>query len=429
MLKIEAIYTHSYKKYLPYILRTTILLGLSFCLILMVLIIRVILQSKDVVTPIEIQTSQSNTLEMKVMTYNILGSFSDADNDCDKNEKRALNIAKFLTENNYDIIFLQESGCNSVLESMWEKESGKSIDRIDSNYINKQLGILSRYPMEKDLNGKIIYSDSQTYAGDRKTQSVKITTPLGQIRLFNIHPHNFCDEQTHIWQFVSSFNSEKIPHIMGGDYNSGLLSACYPDINLRYIQTCPIDKTCFPSSGRSSSTKLTNPIDHIIFSNNIPTMQFSHITSASLNGTNSFRNLSDHWPVVATVKLIKVTPTPNPTPRPCPTPSPVPTIFPTIQPSASIHPSIAISPLPNPSAVISLYPSPTTLLSPTPIVIKQTQIDLNTDTNVDILDFAKFVEYYKVTDCKIDYNKNANCKDIEDFSIFVNEYKKYQNTI
>ncbi|MBP9758261.1 hypothetical protein KBD45_01090 [Candidatus Dojkabacteria bacterium] len=114
------------------------------------------------------------------------------------------------------------------------------------------------------------------------------------------------------------------------------------------------------------------------------------------------------------------TPTPDTTPTPSVTPSASPT------PSATPRPSIIPSVAPTPSTTPSLSITPT--ISPTPMAspIDKNKFDLNSDSKINISDFAKFIQYYKISDCTIDYNSNNNCKDIADFAIFIKEYKKYQ---
>ncbi|MBP9758970.1 endonuclease/exonuclease/phosphatase family protein [Candidatus Dojkabacteria bacterium] len=56
-------------------------------------------------------------------------------------------------------------------------------------------------------------------------------------------------------------------------------------------------------------------------------------------------------------------------------------------------------------------------------IMVDNSIDLNNDNKISIEDFLKFVEYYRTSNCLIDFNKNNNCKDIEDFQMFVSGYK------
>ncbi|MBP9758143.1 hypothetical protein KBD45_00470 [Candidatus Dojkabacteria bacterium] len=73
-------------------------------------------------------------------------------------------------------------------------------------------------------------------------------------------------------------------------------------------------------------------------------------------------------------------------------------------------------------------PTPTllTTITPTPVEELRT-IDLNGDVRIDITDFALFVEYYKLGNVKIDYNKDGqSLRDIDDFNYFIQEYKEEQ---
>lgn len=61
---------------------------------------------------------------------------------------------------------------------------------------------------------------------------------------------------------------------------------------------------------------------------------------------------------------------------------------------------------------------------PTPQVSWKS-IDLNNDSQINITDFAIFVEYYKEGNKKIDYDKDGeSIRDIDDLSFFIEEYKK-----
>lgn len=88
-----------------------------------------------------------------------------------------------------------------------------------------------------------------------------------------------------------------------------------------------------------------------------------------------------------------------------------------VTPVVTVAPTVSLTP--------SLIPNDTVVPSPSvTIVDDHNVIDLNNDDEISILDFLEFVEYNKKSDCKIDFNKNNNCQDLEDFQIFVAEYKK-----
>ncbi|MBP9758968.1 metallophosphoesterase [Candidatus Dojkabacteria bacterium] len=74
-----------------------------------------------------------------------------------------------------------------------------------------------------------------------------------------------------------------------------------------------------------------------------------------------------------------------------------------------------------PTLIISPNPSASPIPTITPVEVSK-NIDLNSDGKINIEDFGKFVSYYRIQDCTIDYNNNADCRDIGDFQIFVSNY-------
>lgn len=271
-----------------------------------------VLSAKSVVQPQHISAAGQD-ISLSVFTYNVLESFSDNDGKCsESNRVRA--IAQYLTENNVQIVFLQETGCVEVLKKLWEKSSGATIDSIESHYINKKLAILSKLPMERDSNGSIKQADSAVYAGDRKTQSVRVLVGNQYVRLFNVHPHNFCSEQNNILQFMHLFSGENVPQIIAGDFNSTSLAlqTCLADIDTLFVRTCQVPGSC-PSS---SSSSRPNPIDQIFATRSRGSYMGEIVTHRVLNGLATFDNVSDHWPVEANIRFVSQQP---PTPTLAPT--------------------------------------------------------------------------------------------------------------
>lgn len=115
----------------------------------------------------------------------------------------------------------------------------------------------------------------------------------------------------------------------------------------------------------------------------------------------------------AAVPTPTVTPTPITTPLATATPTPTPTEVSTPTPTPSVTP----------------ISSPTVIVSPTPIPEVTVDIDFNTDDTDDINDFILFAGYYKAEDCKADLDKDGKCRDIDDFKIFVEAYKKSNSDV
>ncbi len=81
------------------------------------------------------------------------------------------------------------------------------------------------------------------------------------------------------------------------------------------------------------------------------------------------------------------------------------------------------TPTPDVTPIISPTPQPTASPIPTITPVLEANIDLNSDGNVNISDFVLFAQYYKTSDCRADLDKDTACRDIDDFSIFVEKYK------
>ena len=60
------------------------------------------------------------------------------------------------------------------------------------------------------------------------------------------------------------------------------------------------------------------------------------------------------------------------------------------------------------------------------IGVQNNLIDLNLDKKTSIEDFVEFARYYHSGDCAIDLDRDNNCKEIDDFQMFISRYKKQQ---
>lgn len=230
-------------------------------------------------------------LTVKAFTYNILGSFSGSDGKCGEGT-RVRTIAQYVHDNDIEVVFLQEAGCSRVLAAAWGKLAGTQIDYIETSYINKQLAILSKLPMERSSAGGIIREDSPVFAGDRRTQSVRIKKNNQYIRLFNIHPQNFCNSATPILSFIEKFNAENVPGIIGGDYNSGNgnIPVCVPDIDQRLVRDCTATGVCLGG------------IDHV-WAKSSQSLVANVVEFKRHSKDGIFKGMSDHEPVEAVVRF------------------------------------------------------------------------------------------------------------------------------
>ncbi len=259
------------------------------------------------------QASSPQAFTLNVVTFNTQNGFSNSDGRCEAGQ-RPQAIARYLVENQIDVLFLQETGCTNKLVDLWEDAIDANVDSFESGYINKKLAILSRIPMERNASGAILKIDSSTYAGDRKTQTVRIIKNNQPIRLFNIHPHNFCSEQEPIFSFINQFMQEQVPSIVAGDFNSNTNNflQCALKIDVQYFRSCAVPDSC-PRSTTGNGSVGNNPIDHILVTKTSATHTGGIITSKSLNESGALGGVSDHWPVEASLQFSPKAPATPPT--------------------------------------------------------------------------------------------------------------------
>lgn len=340
--------------------------------------------------------------EINIVTYNI----GDDQKVCDKcKAEDRMKALMDLFKNNYaDIIALQE---------VWLRKSGKP-DFIEDmkalipilgseyNYIyrghsdddlttkgspNQGYGyanmIITKLPIREN-SYKEYFVDKEIGDGEAQRYffSVILETDSGPIRIYNIHTRSKESDWgvTEIAKFLASVTSTEpnMPFLVLGDFNQGIeyiqSQLGDPQYNLGINFSCSNKSLCF-----------TGGIDLIFPNSKVELINRCQGTSTS----NNIKISAPHVPVYATFKLL------------------IP-IIPTIQPSNL--------PTPNNTTV-------TPISSPTVIIQDKPDFDLEQDGKIDIHDFMKFVEYYKTSDCKIDYNGNNNCRDIDDFLLFSNYYK------
>jgi len=363
--------------------------------------------------------------EINIVTYNI-GDDRKVCKECDPDDRMKA-LMDLFKNNHADIIALQEvwlrrKGKPEFLDDMksllpiLETEynyvyrghaddalTTKGIPNHGSDYGNM---IITKLPIRQDSYKEYLI-DKKTGDGEgqRYFFSVVIESPDGPIRIYNIHTR--AGESpwgvTEAAKFLKSISSAEpaMPLIVLGDFNQGMqyiqsqLGDSQYGLNINF--GCTNAALCF-SAG----------ID-LIFPNDKATIVNRCQGSADSNGLTIS---GGHVPVYATFKLLNpITPTPAPTPLPTPSPISSPTV------------TLASSPTGAPSS----SPTVTPVSSPTVTIQDKSNFDLKQDGEIDIQDFMIFVSYYKISDCRIDYNSNNNCKDIEDFLIFINEYKRYQN--
>ena len=330
---------------------------------------------------------------LKVMSYNI----HHGDGKTNEQHKEKIKaIVRYVKDNNIVIAGLQEISSRPDPDvSVFLDEELKAIGYPMYMYIapKRREGyfmnvIISKYPFEETIS----IGQNPCKGGtecDRAIVIGKINTPIGPITFINTHVHHGSDNCESFKQYIRLLeNYLNDPNaIFVGDFNMDTNgSGCGTKPSEYFTYSCEQSKQC--SSG--------GIIDWVFTSKaNSNLRQIYRIRDNTLT-------VSDHLPVVAELKSVVV-----------------PTVQPTIIPSATVTPIVSIPVSVQPSVEPSNYISP--IFTPTPTV-RTYPIDLDENGSVGIEDFLVFVQYYKASNCMIDYNRNNNCKDIEDFQIFVREY-------
>ncbi|MBP9759167.1 endonuclease/exonuclease/phosphatase family protein [Candidatus Dojkabacteria bacterium] len=356
------------------------------------------------------KVAKANPNELNVVTYNI-GDDQHICTKCDPKDR--VKLIKDLMEANYvDIIGFQEiqlikRKTNSTPEYVLEEYKQFMSQFSQYNIIYRGHGdkkgvpatglpntgttygnmIITKFPIRNDTYKEYIMERFPSGIYDDGIQrylfSVIIDTPSGPLRVYNIHTRSGKESAwgvTEVVKFITQVSSTEkdIPFIVLGDFNQ----------NIPYVQS-QIEN---PQNGLGMTVGCQNPdicyTGHIdfIFPNSKVTM-INRCKGVSQFGKEIISG--GHVPVYATIKLLNV-----------------PSITPTFLPSN--------------------IPTPGNTLSPTITITEKAKYDLNADGEIDIQDFMKFVEYYKASDCKIDYNNNNNCKDITDFMSFSEFYRGNQ---
>lgn len=261
------------------------------------------------------------------------------------------------------------------LQSALERKGYPMYLQLQSNVFNpdngKNLGFrnatLSIFPIE--LIEEVLISGGL----QRRAIISKIKTPKGDIKFINVHVHHKQDENDSFRKFYQDLELKGYlsdPNtIITGDFNNG-------DIWKTYYTDCEIQENCYKGG-----------IDLVGLPPHVPPDQYNFILvqrfrDEYLKTEYKDKYTFDHPAIIGDFRS-----------------------------------KIALS-IPSPTPII-INPQPTVDISDTKVVI-----DLNADGKVDITDFAIFVEYYKVGNVKIDYDKDGKSqRDIDDFTYFVRYYK------
>ncbi|MBP9758969.1 endonuclease/exonuclease/phosphatase family protein [Candidatus Dojkabacteria bacterium] len=318
---------------------------------------------------------QNEATAIKVISFNTQrgtpgGNCKDSERDQKVNSKKAKisALADYLAAQKVDVALLQEmvDNCDqheADMLSEYLKARNYNMEFATARDSHMNVAIFSKFPINQS-GVKLLPISARTVI------MAPVQTPFGQVNFYSIHVRaadpDRCPGIKDLYNiFKADTNSKKI---LGGDFNltMDLDSSKY---------TCPQEiRRAFTAENKF----VGGGIDFIVNPNN----EILKIDS-SLVDQNSPD--SDHKAIIAVISSTLQ-------PTPIPSPSNIPT------------PIVSVSPIP--SVPANSYP-----------------IDLDEDGKVGINDFMKFVEYYKTSSCKIDFNKNNNCKDIGDFQIFVREYK------
>ncbi|MBP9758144.1 hypothetical protein KBD45_00475 [Candidatus Dojkabacteria bacterium] len=338
--------------------------------------------------------NQEEEFLLNVITFNI-GAFT-----LEKGlfENRIDPIAHYLGKGKYDIIALQEAGYGrkegeQIVQRLEDLGYGKYYfvlgeqKEVKNPEIEHGLGVyvLSKYP---------VFRLATRYSRQRAILT-KIEHPLiGDIYVVSAHPSSDsrCEGPTELVKKINSEPQEvKQNLILMADMNA-LIYDLDKDIKLKamtgklcdekvlmskYNFFCEDKLNCFsPKDGIDWIIPLKDS-SFYIQSRFLLSDMYSQINIPGSGWQNDY-----HMPVSAKIGTKK--------PILIPTPSSSPTPVPTVEATPEDKP-----------------------LS-----------DLNEDSQVDITDFALFVEYYKQGNVKIDYDKDGQTvRDIDDLRYFFNNYK------
>ncbi|MBP9758965.1 endonuclease/exonuclease/phosphatase family protein [Candidatus Dojkabacteria bacterium] len=320
-------------------------------------------------------TSLSESDVIKIMTYNIYHG-NKLTNTEHRNKIKV--IAKYIKDNQIEIAGLQEVSTlpdpdiSIVLEEELKAINYPMYQAVPETIIEGYIKsiVISKYP----IVGKEFVKQNPCVKGvcKRWVNITQIDSPLGLIRFINTHinyENNNCESFKQFNEIIESYQSDPSTIIVGDFNMEHHGNGCDLKIADVYQNNCVDTKNCIIKDG---------VIDWIL----LPKSGSSFEQLKRIQDRNM--TASDHFPVIAELRLTGVLVTP--------------TIIPTASQTISITPTI--------TPQLSDYP-----------------IDLDENGNIGIEDFMKFVEFYKTSNCIIDFNKDSKCKDIEDFKIFVNEYK------
>ena len=361
-------------------------------------------------------TSPTPVPQIKVLTFN-----TNNTNDPKLRYDKLLILANYLKEHNIEIVGLQERDYQSdtdndklVLDKALQA-AGYPMYTVQVEEIKHEANIIaSKYPF---VEGS--YAEYNVNGGrNRVIQRIAVATPYGKLWVYNTHTNvaRACAENLLIFgEILKPGGSFSFPPnedmILMGDFNDHLVSdgevgGCeYPDgvthMNkaLQNFRASCLDMTrCTNISPKQNKKKY---IDLIITTKTSPTQIRATIHDNQIQDAVSNDPVGgNHPPVIGLIE--------SPSFK-FPTPS---EIIPASTPTVSLTPQISVTPI---------LTQPAT---PIPSLATTYPIDLDENGSISIEDFLKFVEYYKGSNCLIDFNNNSKCKDIEDFQIFVAEYKK-----
>ncbi|MBP9758142.1 endonuclease/exonuclease/phosphatase family protein [Candidatus Dojkabacteria bacterium] len=339
-------------------------------------------------------TPSPTPIALNVITFNI-GAFTIAEEYFDI---RIDPIVRYLGKGNYDIIALQETSYGrregeriaSRLEELgfgkfYLSKSDDPKSETDVKRPGPGVYVLSKYPVST------VYS---RYGIGRSILS-KIQHPqLGELYVTSVHPSNdsHCEQPKEILEKVTREPKEIRDNlILMGDMNSypydletkpkfkaGKGDMCGEEQLLaKFDFSCVSSKECWNAGAVDWILTQKQSVFSIESRNYHPNV-YTELGVLGMPGTN-WHGVDIHKPVSAKVIVNK------------------------------------------PLIVTTLPPS----VTPTPFIINNLTIDLNLDGQIDITDFAIFVEYYKEGDEKIDFDKDGkSIRDIDDLSYFIQEYKK-----
>ena len=314
---------------------------------------------------------------------------------------RMKQLASVIVQNEADVVTLQEfvnfpdgrNDLDNLVKSLEELNYHMYLEIIpyyDVTEVNPytwNLVTLSKMPIDKENSKTVVLSPNR-----RSRVSLINDTKFGKFFVANFHTNlsEPCKQMGIMLDFISP--TERMSTIIAGDANITFTNF-YGEPEQMSKKECKgrdwgiVDNTCKDGVYNCEPKDAKCRNSSACWGDYVYLFRPSNFYLKNIKSIGNVNNISDGHPAII---------------------SEIGTYLPVI-------PSIEITPVPS-IILPSIEPSSQDM---------GLVIDLNKDGKVDITDFSLFVEYYKVGNVKIDFDKDGKTqRDIEDLNYFIQEYKK-----